>query len=124
MWTQIAAATVTMTALDAVWLTALQPVVRRAFAAIQGSPLQFRWAPAILVYVLMIAGVWFFAVSPAASWSDAGIRGAALGAVVYGVYDFTNYATLTRYPLQLALGDWAWGTALFAMTAAVAKAAE
>jgi uncharacterized membrane protein len=113
-----------MIALDAVWLTALQPVIRRAFATIQGQPLQFRWWPSALVYVLMIAGLWFFAIQPATSWIDAAGRGGALGALVYGVYDFTNYATLVRYPLHLALGDWAWGTFLFGVTAAVATLAK
>jgi len=89
-------------------------------AALQGSPLVIRWAPAALCYVVMILGLWFFAVRGIRNWQEAAGRGAALGALVYGVYDLTNHATLSRYPLEFALRDWVWGTFLFAAAAAAA----
>ena len=98
--------------LDAVWLTANAPASRRLIAAIQGSPLQIRWAPAVLVYLLIAIGVVFFAVAPAESALDAAGRGALLGLVIYGVYDLTNNATLTGYPLSYAVADMVWGTFL------------
>lgn len=121
--TQILTVTVVMLVLDAAWLTLRSAVSATMIAALQGSPLTIRWPVAALCYAVMIAGLWWFAVRPAADWQAAASSGAALGALVYGVYDLTNHATLKRFPLSYALADWAWGTFLFAATAAAARAA-
>ena len=110
-----------MLILDAGWLTANNAYHRKVFAALQGAPLQVRWLPAAAVYVLMIVAVWTLAVQPATTPLDAAGRGAILGVAMYGVYDFTNYATLIRYPVAYALTDVAWGTVLCAATAAIAR---
>jgi uncharacterized membrane protein len=117
---RFATVAVIMLLLDAIWLTVNNPYHRRVFAELQGSPLQVRWIPAALVYVLIAVGIWFFAVEPAASWAEAAGRGALIGVIMYGLYDLTNYATLTRYPLAYAASDMAWGTFLGAATAAAA----
>ncbi len=108
----------TLLVLDAGWLTAIAPTVRSLWASIQGSPLQIRWIPAAVVYALIAPAVWFFAVQPATSTLTAAGRGAALGLFAYGVYDMTLYATVTKYPLGLALSDMAWGAFLCAAAAA------
>jgi uncharacterized membrane protein len=103
--------------LDAVWLTAIAPTSRRVIAAIQGSPLEVRWIPALFVYLLIAAGITAFTVTP--SLREAAQRGALLGLVIYGVYDLTNYATLKAYSLTYAAADIAWGTFLCGTTAVV-----
>lgn len=119
----IAALITTLLVLDGIYLTATAPTSRAVIAAIQGSPLQIRWSAAAAVYALMAAAVWFFAVTPAeGSPVAAAGRGAAIGAAMYGLYDLTNYATLSRYPLAFALQDIVWGTVLFSATAAVTVA--
>lgn len=73
------------------------------------------WA-AVLVYILMTFSLVFFAmplVASETSWMTIFLKGAALGFVIYGIYDLTNYATLEKYPLVLLFADWAWGTVLF-----------
>ncbi len=121
MLAQILTVALVIVALDAVWLTANAAFHRQVFAAIQGSPLQVRAVPAVISYALMIAAVWFFAVAPSgADWLAAAGRGAAIGAVMYGVYDMTNMATLTKYPLRYAITDMIWGTVLCATVAAAA----
>ena len=111
-----------MLTLDVIWLTANSAYHRQVFAELQTKPLQVRWIPAALVYLLMIVAVWFFAVAPSTSWAEAAGRGALIGLVMYGLYDLTNYATLAAYPLHYTLKDIAWGTVLCAATAAAAKA--
>jgi uncharacterized membrane protein len=123
MFTQLLTVSVVMLALDAVWLTMRAAASGAMIAALQGSPLTIRWSAGALCYIVMILGLWWFAVRPAADWQAAAGSGAALGALVYGVYDLTNYATLKRFPLSYALADWAWGTFLFATVAAIARAA-
>jgi uncharacterized membrane protein len=114
----IAAVAVIMLLMDGLWLTYRAAYHRQVFAAIQGSPLQLRIPAAVAAYALMIAGVWFFAVRPACTVAGAAGRGAFVGLLMYGVYDLTNYATLTRYPTAYALTDMAWGTFLCAVVAA------
>lgn len=119
MISQILTVAFLMLGMDAAWLTANAAFHRQVFAMIQGSPLKARLGPAIAAYALMIAGVWFFAVQPSgADWIAAAGRGAAIGAVMYGVYDMTNLATLTKYPLNYAVTDMIWGTVLCAVVAA------
>jgi uncharacterized membrane protein len=110
-----------MLLMDFAWLAANNKFHRRVFAELQGQPLQVRIIPAILVYILMIVAVWFFAVSPADNWSEAAARGALIGAVMYGLYDLTNYATLVNYPIEYAISDMMWGTFLCAVVGGVVK---
>jgi uncharacterized membrane protein len=121
---QLATVAMVMLLLDAVWLTANNAYHRQVFAAIQGKPLAVRLIPAALVYIIMIGAVWFFAVEPSQSWKDAAGRGALIGLAMYGVYDMTNYATLSAYPIRFAVSDMAWGAFLCAATAAAAKSAS
>jgi uncharacterized membrane protein len=106
-------------ALDAVWLTSTMKTSTAMFSRLQGQPLTIRWIPAILVYVLIVGAIWFFASGPGLTVQEAAGRGGALGLAMYGVYDLTNYATLAKYPLSFALTDMAWGTFLCASVAAV-----
>jgi uncharacterized membrane protein len=106
-------------ALDAIWLTSNMTMHRTLFAKIQGTPLTIRWAPAILVYVVILGAVWFFAVRETKTVEEAALRGGLLGLSMYGVYDLTNYATLAKYPLTFAVSDMAWGTFLCASVAAI-----
>jgi uncharacterized membrane protein len=120
---QLLTVAIVILGLDAIWLTANAALHRQVFATIQGSPLQIRIIPAVITYALMIFAIWFLAVRPAgesSNWLDAAGRGAVLGAAMYGVYDMTNLATLTKYPLNYAITDMIWGTVLCAITAAAA----
>jgi len=119
---QLLTLTGVMLAMDAVWLTSTAAASRQMIATLQGKPMQIRWIAAAAVYALMVGAAWFFAVEPSTSWKDAASRGALLGLVMYGLYDLTNYATLTAYPLWFALQDMAWGTFLFAVASGAAAA--
>jgi uncharacterized membrane protein len=120
---QLLTVTAVLLVLDAGWLTANNAYHRQVFAAIQGQPLQVRMIGAVGSYLLLIIGVWFFATRDATSWQEAAGRGALLGLCLYGVYDLTNYATLTKYPVRYMVTDMIWGTCLGAITAAIAHLA-
>ncbi len=122
MWREILTVAAVMLVLDAIWLTANNATHRSLFAAIQGQPMVVRYLPAAVVYLLMIVATWYLAVEPVKDWQGAAVRGAVLGAAMYGVYDMTNYATLVKYPLWFAVTDMIWGIFLCATSAAVAAA--
>jgi len=109
----------TIMLMDGLWLTANFSSNMKIFAAIQGQPLTVRLIPSILVYILIIAAVWYFAVRESKTIEDAALHGGALGLAMYGLYDLTNYATLAKYPLTFAIIDVTWGTFLCATVAAV-----
>ncbi len=102
--------------IDAVWLTAMGD---RFYKTLMGDMVLpgFRMGPAIAFYLLYVAGMVIFAVSPALAngkWTTALIFGAAFGFFAYATYDLTNQATLRNWPLVLTLVDLTWGTVLTA----------
>lgn len=73
------------------------------------------------VYVLLAAAMTLFVI-PRISGESIGyafLIGALMGLIIYGVYDLTNAATLTRWPLNLIIADMAWGTVATGIVAAV-----
>lgn len=111
-------------ALDFVWLSLAGP---RLYRPMLGDLLaaDFRLAPAIVFYLLYVAGLVYFAVAPQLEprpWSAALLNGAFFGLVAYGTYDLTNQATLRHWPTTLTLADLAWGTLASGAAAAIARA--
>jgi uncharacterized membrane protein len=81
----------------------------------QGAGLAPRWGAALLVYLLIPAGLVLF-VRPilgvnASAWQAIG-WGAVYGLVVYGVYDLTNLAVLEKWTVPMTVADIAWGCVL------------
>ncbi len=75
----------------------------------------FRMGPAIMFYLLYIAGMMVFAVGPAlqnGKWQTALIYGALFGFFCYMTYDLTNHATLKVWSTKVTVLDIIWGTAL------------
>jgi uncharacterized membrane protein len=86
-----------------------------------GGNLAPRWFAAIIVYLLIPAGIVLFVrprLATDGSISMAVVWGAIYGLVVYGVYDFTNRSILQKWSWQLTLADLAWGMALCAISSA------
>jgi len=80
-----------------------------------GQTLAPRWVPALLVYLLIPAGLVLFVRPLLAEQTSLGqvfAWGALFGLVLYGVYDFTNLAVLDKWTLRVTLVDLAWGTFL------------
>jgi uncharacterized membrane protein len=75
------------------------------------------WFAAIIFYLLFIAGLVIFVISPAVkkqSWVHAILFGAIFGLITYATYDLTNLATMKDWPLLVTLVDLIWGTVLAA----------
>ena len=73
------------------------------------------WAAAGLFYLLFVAGLVVFVVSPGVrqgSPGKAALRGALFGLVTYAAYDLTNLATIDRWPVLVTVVDLVWGAAL------------
>jgi uncharacterized membrane protein len=106
--------------LDAIMLkTVMRPVFETRIAHLLLDNL--RLGPAMVFYLFYVAGVVWFVSLPAlragAPW-QALVQGAVLGAMAYGTYEFTNYATLRDWAPKMVAIDLAWGTVLTGTAAA------
>ncbi len=106
--------------LDAIMLnTVIAPLFREHLGdAILDSP---RVVPAAVFYLFYVGGLLILV-----SWSayqDGDVlralwQGALVGAMAYGTYEFTNYATLEAWHPRMVITDGLWGTVLTAVSAA------
>ena len=79
------------------------------------------WTAAIIFYLIFIAGLVVFVVSPAiekGSWMRALLFGALFGLITYSTYDLTNLATLRDWPVSVTVVDLIWGMVLAASVSA------
>ena len=100
--------------IDMVWLGLVAKGFYRRQLGTFLSP-QVRWGAAILFYLLFIAGLLVFVVSPAllrGAPLHALLFGALFGLICYATYDLSNMATLKGWPLTVTVVDLVWGTVL------------
>ncbi|PYC48853.1 DUF2177 domain-containing protein [Litorivita pollutaquae] len=108
--------------LDAVML---KNVMRPLFETRLGDQLldDLRLGAAALFYLAYVGGVLYFVSAPALR--DGGALGAVflsaaiLGAMAYGTYEFTNFATLKAWDWRMVAVDLTWGAALTGTSAAL-----
>ena len=84
-----------------------------------------RMGPAAVFYLFYVVGVIWFVSIPAlnvGSIAQAFLAGAVLGALAYGTYEFTNFATLKGWTAQMVMVDVIWGAVLTGTSAAVGVA--
>ena len=84
-----------------------------------------RMGPAAVFYLFYVLGVVWFVSIPAlnvGSIAQAFFAGAVLGALAYGTYEFTNFATLKGWTAQMVMVDVIWGAVLTGTSAAVGVA--
>lgn len=119
--TAYVAAGVSFGILDALWLRWAGPNLYRPLIGELLAP-NFRLAPALVFYVLYIAGTVWFAVRPGiAQGVPYGVlNGALFGAICYAAYDLTNQATLKVWSTQMTLIDIAWGASATALASGLA----
>lgn len=106
--------------LDAIMLnTVMAPLFRQHLGdAILETP---RILPAAAFYLFYVAGLLLLVSWPA--YQDGDIlralwQGALVGAMAYGTYEFTNYATLADWHPKMVITDGIWGTVLTGLSAA------
>lgn len=116
----VIATSVLLVVIDAAYLMVRQRYHETFFHSVQQSPLTLNYVAAVGVYVLLAIALLYGAVYAAKNWKEAAMRGAAIGGIMYGFYDFTNMATLTRWTWSMVAVDTTWGAILSATTASLA----
>lgn len=108
-------------AIDMVWLG----LVAKNFYSQQIGYLMktnVNWIAAVLFYLLFIAGVVYFVLTPALEKNSLSVAlwsGALFGLMTYATYDLTNLATIKDWPLLVTVVDLIWGMTLSTLVAGV-----
>lgn len=108
-------------AIDIVWLGLIaKDFYRGQIGALMKTDVN--WTAAIIFYLIFIAGLVVFVISPAVekgSWMHALFFGALFGLVCYATYDLTNLAVAKDWPILVTIVDLAWGAAIAASVSTI-----
>jgi uncharacterized membrane protein len=108
-------------AIDMIWLVLVAKNFYKEQIGFLMRP-DVNWFAAIIFYLLFIAGLITFVISPAMvkqSWIHALLYGALFGLITYATYDLTNLATIKDWPLLVTAVDLIWGTVLAASVSVI-----
>lgn len=105
--------------LDSVMLTTvMQPLFKRHIGAEMLE--NIRIVPAALFYLAYVAGLVWLVSLPAlreAAPGQALLKGAVVGLMAYGTYEFTSYAIMKNWSPVMVATDVTWGAVLTAVSA-------
>ncbi len=83
----------------------------------------FRILPALAFYAFFVFGVVWFVSGPAIAGDRSllwvFLTASFLGALAYGTYEFSNFATLKDWTVQMVVVDLVWGTVLTGVSATI-----
>jgi uncharacterized membrane protein len=112
-WKKILLAALILIVLDATYLFVRKNTLQNQIEKIQqNAPIKLRFSGVLLCYVALVVGWYYFILRPHRSIYEAGL----LGAVIYGVYETTNWASLRDWQASTLIIDTLWGAALFALS--------
>lgn len=107
--------------MDSMWFSwSLSGIYTPMFEKIQHTPLKARLSGGIVAWLLIAAGISYFAVRKNDT-KKSFLNGLILGGIVYGVYNGTNYATFSEYSESVAFIDTLWGMFITSTVSAIAS---
>ena len=101
-----------LVAIEAVYLRTMLPYFNSQIKKIQGKEITPRPYSVVIVYIIIITGLYYFIIGPNKSYKD----GAFFGLVIYGIFNFTNHALFDNYSLSLVIMDLIWGMTICGIT--------
>ena len=98
--------------IDSVFLYTLKSMFNKQIIEIQGSPIAINIHAAIICYVFLVFGLYYFIVREKKGIFESFL----LGLIIYGVYETTTLTLLKKWHYKTAIIDTLWGGVLFALT--------
>tara|TARA_B100000035_G_scaffold116948_1_gene99128 strand:- start:1318 stop:1689 length:372 start_codon:yes stop_codon:yes gene_type:complete len=98
--------------IDSLYLSSITGFFDKQVMSVQKSPLQVDFLAAILCYLVLIIGLYYFIISKKKPVYEAFL----LGFVIYMVFELTNKGILKNWKWNTVLLDGIWGGILFATT--------
>jgi uncharacterized membrane protein len=112
MWRALAIVSAIMLVLDFTYLYLFKDFTLPLLKSIQKAEVTVNIMSALMCYILLVSGLYYFIIKNSASIKDAFL----LGVLIYGVYETTNYAFFKDWSLLLVILDTLWGGILFSTT--------
>ena len=112
---EILATFIVFVIIDSIYLTSMKVFFDKQVNLIQGSNIEMKIIPAVLCYISLVVGLYYFIIKERKSLLDAFL----LGFVIYSVYEFTNWALFKNWKITTVLIDTLWGSVLFTLTTAI-----
>lgn len=112
LFTQVIVSAIVFISLDLLYMYLNKRMLQHTVIYIQRTVIQPRHESFLLCYLLLLSGLWYFIILKRRSIEEA----FALGILIYGVFESTNYGIFKKWPIELAVIDTVWGGALFALT--------
>ncbi len=116
---EIGIACLVFTGLDSIWLMLIMKThYDELITKIQGSPMEPNFIAAILCYIVLIGGLYYFVIHQSKEFNVWNIISLSVpyGIVTYGTFDFTTATILKNWDLGTAFLDVAWGAVLCTLT--------
>ena len=101
-----------MIIMDSIYLSNMSDYFKNQVKLVQKTPLKLNIIGAIICYIFLVLGLYYFIISRNESILNAFL----FGLVIYAVYEYTNYALLENWLFKTTVLDTAWGGILFAIT--------
>jgi uncharacterized membrane protein len=101
-----------MIIIDTIYLSTMSDYFKNQVKLVQKSPLKLNISGAIICYIFLVLGLYYFIISRNESILNAFL----FGLVIYGVYEYTNYSLLENWLFQTTVLDTVWGGILFSIT--------
>lgn len=103
---------IVLVGLDSIYLSVIKNAFELQIRSIQNSPMTINIVGAILCYIILTLGVYYFVIREHRSSIDSFL----LGSFVYGVYETTNYSVFKKWKEEIMVIDTLWGGTLFVLT--------
>jgi uncharacterized membrane protein len=101
--------------LDFIYLNSVRKMMNDQIKIIQGSDVQMNLFAALLCYISLVFGIYYFIIKEKKSAFQAFL----LGLVIYTVYEFTNWSIFMKWKPLTVLIDSLWGGILFMLTTTI-----
>lgn len=107
--------------LDLLWfkLVSYKYVYQSQFKSINKEEFPLRIWSGLIVWFLMAITVSTYLSNVDTTHLNIFLYGMLIGFLIYGIYNFTNYATIKKYTIKTTLIDTLWGTILFGIVSLI-----
>lgn len=111
--------------LDGLWISINSKMYSDMYSKVQNSPMEINKLGAIISYMFIFISL-FVIILPRLkkanrTITDCLIQSGLVGLTIYGIYNFTNLATLKNYSFKVAVIDTLWGGLLYTIIGIVLK---
>ena len=115
--TELLLISIILVVVDASYLYSMKHFFNSQIKLIQGTDIKMNIYAAILCYIALVYGLYYFIIKDKRPLTDAFI----FGIVIYAVYELTTKALLQKWSWSTVVLDTLWGGILFEITAFIYK---